>query len=103
MHLPFFVCVSVQVVLQGVSAQSLVSDRGLTQISDPAALSEVVAQVIAAHPQQREQYMAGKKKMKGFFMGQVMKETGGKADPKMCNQILEKALAEMQAAGAAAE
>ena len=87
--------------MQGASAQSLVSARGLTQISDPAALAEVVAQVIAAHPQQREQYMAGKKKMKGFFMGQVMKETGGKADPKLCTEILDKALAEMQAAAAA--
>jgi aspartyl-tRNA(Asn)/glutamyl-tRNA(Gln) amidotransferase subunit B len=48
--------------------------------------------VIAAHPQEVEQYKGGKTKMLGFFVGQVMKKTGGKADPKLTNQLVAKKL-----------
>ena len=66
--------------------------RGLTQISDPAALATTIDEVLAAHPQELEQYRQGKTKLLGFFVGQVMKKTSGRADPKATNQLLVQKL-----------
>ncbi|MBJ7901566.1 MAG: Asp-tRNA(Asn)/Glu-tRNA(Gln) amidotransferase subunit GatB [Cyanobacteria bacterium RI_101] len=78
---------------KGGSPQKLVEAKGMTQLSDPAALAEVIAQVIAAHPKELEKFRSGKGNMKGFFVGQVMKQTGGRADPKLTNQLLDEQLA----------
>ncbi|MBC6611493.1 Asp-tRNA(Asn)/Glu-tRNA(Gln) amidotransferase subunit GatB [Hymenobacter sp. BT507] len=65
---------------------------GLLQQSDAGALEAQVQQVLAANPAKVAEYKAGKKSLTGMFMGELMKLTGGKADPKMANQLLRKAL-----------
>ncbi|MBF2085365.1 Asp-tRNA(Asn)/Glu-tRNA(Gln) amidotransferase subunit GatB [Thermoleptolyngbya sp. C42_A2020_037] len=77
---------------QGGSAKALVEKKGLIQISDPAAIEAAIAKVLEAHPAELEKYRSGKKNMLGFFVGQVMKQTGGRADPKLTNQLLVKQL-----------
>jgi aspartyl-tRNA(Asn)/glutamyl-tRNA(Gln) amidotransferase subunit B len=77
---------------KGGSPQKLVEKQGLTQISDAAELEKIVEKIIAAHPDELQKFRAGKTKLKGFFVGQVMKETGGRADPNLTNQLLEKKL-----------
>lgn len=74
------------------SPKDLVEKQGLTQISDVATLESLIDEVLADHPQELEQYRNGKTKLQGFFMGQVMKRTSGRADPKATNQMLAKKL-----------
>jgi aspartyl-tRNA(Asn)/glutamyl-tRNA(Gln) amidotransferase subunit B len=81
-----------ELLSKGGSPQKLVESRGLIQISDPQELEKIIAQVLAANPDKLEQYRAGKTKLQGFFVGQIMKTTGGKADPKLTNQLLNKKL-----------
>ena len=71
---------------------SVIARRGLVQISDAAAIEGFVDQVIAAHPAQVEQFRAGKEKVFGFFVGQVMKSTRGQANPVQVNRILRDKL-----------
>ena len=71
---------------------AIIEARGLRQITDTGALATAVEDVIAAQPEQVEQYRAGKTKVIGFLVGQVMKQTGGKADPKQVNQLLRERL-----------
>jgi aspartyl-tRNA(Asn)/glutamyl-tRNA(Gln) amidotransferase subunit B len=75
-------------LVAGGSVKALVDRKGLTQISDEHELAALIDQIIAAHPQELEQYRAGKTKLQGFFVGQVMKQSNGRADPKLTNQIL---------------
>ena len=77
---------------KGGSAKALVEERGLGMISDAGALEAIVEELLAAHPGEVEAYRGGKTKLQGFFVGQLMKKTGGKADPKLGNQILGKKL-----------
>ena len=77
---------------QGGSAKAIVEQRGLGMISDPAAITAVVAELLAAHPAEVEAFRGGKTKLQGFFVGQLMKRTGGKVDPKLANQILNQML-----------
>jgi aspartyl-tRNA(Asn)/glutamyl-tRNA(Gln) amidotransferase subunit B len=81
-----------ELLTQGGSAKELVERKGLTQISDTGALETVIEEVIAANPKELEQYRNGKTKLLGFFVGQVMKQTGGRADPKLTNQLLAQKL-----------
>lgn len=76
----------------GKSPDTVVSEKGLVQNSDPDALKKMAQAVIDANPTQKEQYLSGKDKLFGFFVGQVMKETQGKANPEMVNQILKDLL-----------
>jgi aspartyl-tRNA(Asn)/glutamyl-tRNA(Gln) amidotransferase subunit B len=73
---------------QGGSAKAIVAERGLGMISDSAAITAIVEELLAAHPEEVEAFRGGKTKLQGFFVGQLMKKTGGKADPKLANQIL---------------
>ena len=77
---------------EGGSPKELVEKRGLVQVSDPSVIEPLIDEVIAAHPDELEKYRGGKKKMLGFFVGQVMKKSKGKADPKLTNQLLRKKL-----------
>jgi len=70
----------------------IVQKKGLKQISDPTIISNVVQKIVDANPTQAASYREGKTKMFGFFVGQIMKETEGKANPQMVNDILEKLL-----------
>ena len=75
-------------------ADAVIEARGLRQITDTSAIEAVIDKVIEAHPGQVAEYKAGKDKLIGFFVGQVMKETGGKANPGAVNQILKSKLSE---------
>ena len=77
---------------QGGSPAKIVDERGLGMISDPAAITAIVEELLAAHPEEVEAFRGGKNKLQGFFVGQLMKKTGGKADPKLANQILSQKL-----------
>ncbi len=77
-----------EIYQRGVMPKTLVEEKGLLQISDAGALSATVESVIARFPKEAEDYRAGKEKLLGFFVGQVMKETKGKANPKLLNQLL---------------
>ncbi|RMF20979.1 MAG: Asp-tRNA(Asn)/Glu-tRNA(Gln) amidotransferase subunit GatB, partial [Cyanobacteria bacterium J083] len=85
-----------ELLTQGGSAQTLVEKKGLIQISDTGEIEKIIDQVLESYPEELAKYLAGKKKLKGFFVGQVMKQTGGKADPKLTNQLLGKKLAAME-------
>lgn len=81
-----------ELLTQGGSPKALVESKGLTQISDSSELEGIIDQVLADHPEEVEKYRGGKKKLQGFFVGQVMKRTSGRADPKLTNQLLGKKL-----------
>ena len=74
------------------SADEIIEAKGLRQITDSSAIEAIVDKVIAANPGQVAEYKAGKDKLIGFFVGQVMKETGGKANPGQVNQMLKHKL-----------
>jgi aspartyl-tRNA(Asn)/glutamyl-tRNA(Gln) amidotransferase subunit B len=73
------------------SAESVVSKMG-TQLSDTGAIEALIDKVVAANPENLAQYKAGKEKLFGFFVGQVMKESKGKANPQVVNDLLKKKL-----------
>lgn len=77
----------------GNPAKQIVAEKGLVQITDTDAIDDVVARIISNNPKEVEAYQNGKTKLLGFFVGQVMKETRGKANPKLVNEILKKKLA----------
>jgi len=76
------------------SADELIESRGLKQITDISAIEAVIDNVIDANPGQVADYRSGKDKLIGYFVGQVMKETKGKANPAVVNEILKKKLSE---------
>ena len=76
----------------GKSAADVVKEQGLVQITDTGALEDIVKAVIAANPQSVADYKAGKKKAIGFLVGQIMKQTKGRANPGVVNQLLTKNL-----------
>lgn len=81
-----------ELLSKGGSAKELAESRGLIQISDVSQLEAIIDKVIADNPKKLEQYRNGKTKLQGFFVGQVMKETNGRANPKLTNQLLGKKL-----------
>ena len=81
-----------ELLSKGGSPKQLVQERGLGMIGDPKVIEEIIDQLIIKHPNEVESFRSGKKKLLGFFVGQLMKETKGKADPKLANQILNKKL-----------
>ncbi len=81
-----------ELLTQGGSPKALVEKRGLSQISDPAQIEAMIDEVLAAHPEELEAYRGGKKKLQGFFVGQLMKRSGGRVDPKLSNQLLSQKL-----------
>ncbi|XGV88172.1 MAG: Asp-tRNA(Asn)/Glu-tRNA(Gln) amidotransferase subunit GatB [Limnothrix sp. BL-A-16] len=81
-----------ELLTEGGSPKALVDRKGLVQISDQGAIKAMIEEVLAAHPTELEQYRAGKTKLKGFFVGQLMKKSGGRVDPKLTNQLLEELL-----------
>lgn len=74
---------------EGTSASELVEKQGLSQISDEGAIKEIVQKVVDSNPDQVTAYKAGKVQLFGFFVGQVMKETKGRANPKTVNDLLK--------------
>ena len=76
----------------GRDAADIVAAQGLEQVSDSGAIEAEIDTVLAANPSQVAAYKAGKEKLIGFFVGQVMKATRGKANPQAVNEILRRKL-----------
>ena len=77
-----------QLIETNDSVDEIIEAQGLKQISDRGQIEAIVKEVIELFPDQRDQYLSGKEQVLGFLIGQVMKKTSGKANPKMVNQIL---------------
>jgi aspartyl-tRNA(Asn)/glutamyl-tRNA(Gln) amidotransferase subunit B len=78
---------------EGKSADAIIEEKGLRQITDSSAIEGVIDSVIAANPKQLAEYLSGKDKLFDFFVGQVMKATRGKANPAQLNELLKAKLA----------
>ncbi|HEV2284981.1 MAG TPA: Asp-tRNA(Asn)/Glu-tRNA(Gln) amidotransferase subunit GatB, partial [Steroidobacteraceae bacterium] len=76
----------------GASAETVIEQQGLRQITDSGEIERLIDEVMAANPKQLAEYRSGKDKLFGFFVGQVMKATGGKANPAQLNELLKKKL-----------
>jgi len=76
----------------GADADAVIAERGLRQITDSAAIERAIEEVLQRNPGQLAEYRAGKDKLFGFFVGQVMKATGGKANPVQLNELLRRKL-----------
>ncbi len=82
------------VVESGREPADVVAEEGLEQVSDEAALAAEVDAAIEAHPDKVDEYRGGKTGLLGFFVGQVMRATGGRADPQLVNRLLRERLEE---------
>ena len=76
----------------GKGADAVISDKGFEQVSDPAAIEKIVDDIIEKNENQVTAYRGGNDKLFGFFVGQVMRSSGGKANPKIVNEILKRKL-----------
>ena len=74
-------------------ADAVIASKGLKQITDTGAIESAIKEIMASNPKQVEGYRAGQEKLLGFFVGQVMKAMGGKANPAQLNELLKKMLA----------
>jgi aspartyl-tRNA(Asn)/glutamyl-tRNA(Gln) amidotransferase subunit B len=83
-----------EIFASGGEPEEIVRARGLAQVSDEGAIEAAVDKVLAASPAEVERYRAGNKKLMGFFVGQVMKETKGKGNPAVVNALLKRKLGE---------
>jgi aspartyl-tRNA(Asn)/glutamyl-tRNA(Gln) amidotransferase subunit B len=81
-----------KMLASGDDAATIVAREGLTQVADEAALSQIIVRVMAANPKAIDDFKRGKKEAKGALVGQVMKATGGKANPALVNRLLEDKL-----------
>ena len=81
-----------EMITKGEKASAIVEKKGLSQISDEGAIKEIVEKVVNSHPAEIESYRNGKTNLLGFFVGQVMKETKGRANPKTVNELVRKML-----------
>jgi aspartyl-tRNA(Asn)/glutamyl-tRNA(Gln) amidotransferase subunit B len=77
----------------GKDAQTLVQEKNLVQVSDEGELLNIVREIIQANPEQAADFRAGKTKLMGYFVGQLMQKTKGKANPKLANQLFSQELA----------
>ncbi len=76
----------------GKPAAAVISEKGYEQISDPAEIEKIVDEIIEKNENQVTAYRGGNEKLFGFFVGQVMRASGGKANPKIVNEILGQRL-----------
>ncbi len=83
-----------EMFLTSKSADTIIAEKGLSQISDSGALEKVIREVISANPKQAADFKGGKDKLLGFFVGQVMKATKGQGNPAMVNELVTKLLKE---------
>jgi glutaminyl-tRNA synthetase len=81
-----------ELAMSGEDPQAIVERRGLRQVTDPATLAPVIEAVIAANAEKAAQYRAGKSGLLGFFVGQVVKQSGGKANPQLVQDLVKNRL-----------
>ena len=79
-------------ITNGEKATAIVERKGLSQISDEGAIKAIVEKIVNSHPAEIEAYRNGKTNLLGFFVGQVMKETKGRANPKTVNELIKQIL-----------
>lgn len=77
---------------EGGSAAEIVEKRGLKMIANPAVITAIIEELLITYPNEVRAFQSGKTKLQAFFIGKLMKKTGGKADPKLANQILNQKL-----------
>ncbi len=82
----------IDMMKDGTKASDIVEKRGLSQISDEGAIKEICQKVVDSNPDNVEKYKSGKTQLLGFFVGQVMKETKGRANPKVVNDLMKEIL-----------
>ena len=82
----------IDMLKEGTSAKEIVEKKGLSQITDTSAIKEICAKVVEENPKEVESYKGGKVQLLGFFVGQVMKQSKGRANPKVVNQLLKEIL-----------
>jgi aspartyl-tRNA(Asn)/glutamyl-tRNA(Gln) amidotransferase subunit B len=78
----------------GADPAAIVEAKGLRQVTDSSAIEAAIDAVISAQPDKVAEYRAGRDKLYGFFVGQIMRATQGKANPTLVNQLLKKKLAD---------
>jgi aspartyl-tRNA(Asn)/glutamyl-tRNA(Gln) amidotransferase subunit B len=83
-----------EMIATGQDPEAIVRDKGLAQISDAGALEAQARDILAANPKEVADYKAGKTKVMGFFVGQLMRQTKGQANPQLANEIFQKLLAD---------
>ena len=76
----------------GVNPSKIVEDKGLVQISDTSIILPIIDEIISKNPDNVEKFKAGNTKLLGFFVGQVLKATGGKANPQVVNELVAEKL-----------
>jgi len=81
-----------EMVMSGADPEAIVEAKGLRQLTDSAAIEATIDAVLAAQADKVAEYRAGRDKLYGFFVGQVMRATQGKANPSLVNQLLKKKL-----------
>jgi aspartyl-tRNA(Asn)/glutamyl-tRNA(Gln) amidotransferase subunit B len=84
--------VFVEMVKTGKDPETIIKEKGLVQISDSGALEALAQEIIAANPKEAADFRAGKTKVLGFFVGQLMKKTKGQANPQLANEIFQRLL-----------
>lgn len=82
----------VEMYQKDISPQEIIANKGLKVLGGEEEITKWVDQILKSHPQQVQDYLSGKEKLFGFFVGQVMKQTKGQADPERVNQILKARL-----------
>jgi len=81
-----------EMLASGKSAAAIVDEKGLKQVTDTGAIEKSIDEILAKNADKVAEYKSGKDKLFGFFVGQVMKSTGGKANPALLNELLKKKL-----------
>ena len=81
-----------ELILDNISPQKVVEEKGLAMISDSASILTIIEELIIEYPKEVKSFKEGKTKLLGFFVGQLMKKTKGKADPKLANQLITEKL-----------
>jgi aspartyl-tRNA(Asn)/glutamyl-tRNA(Gln) amidotransferase subunit B len=81
-----------EMLVSGKDPAKIVAEKGLQQVTDTGAIEKAIDEILAANADKVAEYKSGKDKLFGFFVGQVMKATGGKVNPNMLNDLLKKKL-----------
>lgn len=85
-----------ELIQRNIDPEIIVNEKGLLQINDTEFIEEIISTVLKENPEQVKQYLSGKEKVFGFFVGQIMKNSKGKANPQTVNELLKKQLARFQ-------
>ena len=85
-----------EMLQSGHDPDAIVEKKGLRQVSDESAIGEVVEEVLQSNPDEVQKYIGGKEKLFGFFVGEIMKKTRGKANPKILNDLLRQKLEKLK-------